>query len=119
MPRLRLRTNDPLSPNLECRITFCLIVLAVDLPALIDDRRSKGQWDEKWQHKFFRATVLGGWDKDRTEELRLGLVMSGFIEEDAEVEVTAGVPAYGSEEDGYLRVFVHRCPKRYESCGPY
>ena len=117
-PILRLSTNDKIRlPNVECRTTWCRIFLDVDVPALIEQRRSVGQWDDNSRHKFFDATLARGWDKDRAEELRLGLAMSGLIEDDAEIEVHGAVLASG-EPDAFLEVFVHRCPKRYESCGP-
>jgi hypothetical protein len=118
-PLLRLSTNPKQKfPNVECRTTWCRIYLDVDLAALIDQQRSIGQWDDKWEHKFFTATGRG-WNKDRDEELRLGLVMSGLIETDAEIEINAVILAGDSDQDGLLAVYVHRCPKRFESCGPH
>jgi len=115
-PLLRLSTNPKQDlMNVECRTTWCRIYLDVDLAALIDHQRSIGQWDDKWEHKFFIATGRG-WDKDRAEELRLGLVMSGLIETDAEIEINAMIFAGDSDQDGLLQVYVHRCPKRFETC---
>jgi hypothetical protein len=120
-PLIRLSANPRQKfPNVECRTTWCRIYLDVDLAALIDHQRSIGQWDDKWEHKFFAATGTGGgWNKDRSEELRLGLVMSGLIEADAEIEINAMILAGDSDQDGLLEVYVHRCPKRFESCVPH
>jgi len=115
-PLLRLSRNPKVGrPNVECRTTWCWIWLDVDLPALIDHKRSIGDWDDSWQHKFGAATGRG-WDKDRVEELRLGLVMSGLIETDAEIDINAEWFAGDSDQDGVLHVSVHRCPKRFETC---
>jgi hypothetical protein len=45
--------------------------------------------------------------------------MSGLIETDAEIEINAVILAGDSDQDGLLEVYVHRCPKRFESCGPH
>jgi hypothetical protein len=118
-PLLRLSRNPKVvRPKVECRTTWCWIWLDVDLPALIDHKRSIGDWDDGWKYKFAAATGRG-WDKDRVEELRLGLVMSGLIETDAEIDINVVIFAGDSDQDGVLHVSVHRCPKRFESCVPH
>ncbi|HZF32142.1 MAG TPA: hypothetical protein VE907_23700 [Gammaproteobacteria bacterium] len=117
---LRPSTNlAPPSRAVECRTTFCRVVLDVDRAGLIDHLRATGRYDEAWPRdsQFTNLTLTSGWARDRAEELRLALVLSGLFEEDSEVVAFAEIPVY-REQDSHLSFDLYRCPRDNELCGP-
>src|SRR5882672_799251 len=110
---LRPSTNlAPPSRAVECRTTFCRVVLDVDRAGLIDHLRATGRYDEAWPRdsQFTNLTLTSGWARDRAEELRLALVLSGLFEEDSEVVAFAEIPVY-REQDSHLSFDLYRCPR--------
>jgi hypothetical protein len=125
---LMLAEDDPLY-HFECRATFCQARLRVDRARLADHLRSVGRYPEKASlsrdHELAHLTLLGAatpngqqstsWAADRAEELRLGLISSGLLEQHAVVKVTLHEPAY-REQDAFLLFEVSRCRALNDLC---
>jgi hypothetical protein len=119
---LRLTVHD-LVPNrdgipLDCRTTYCRVVLDVDRAGLIEHLRSVGQYDGSYETgpretRFQRLTTK--WAEDRAQELRYALAFAGLLNDDSEVEVNGAIPPY-REEEAVLIVTLHRCAKSSEHC---
>lgn len=120
MDFLRPTTHEDLLGSsgraIECFSTLCRAVLDIERQPLIDRLRTLGKYNEAWPYNLDPATA-SGWLRERAEELRLALVASQLVHDDAEMDVESRVRFVDEQVYGVV-VDVYRCAKRLDVCVP-